>query len=102
MERRICIEGASSEAIFVLGIAILAGSRFGPAFLRVALTRTLDAWAAKWPYMSLSFFIDDLGIQSRGAPRIIFRFFPRAVQGLIKELEGAGARGGQVGGCGAL
>ena len=68
--RGICISGAVSDSLCVVGVAILAGSRFGPAMLRMALTRSLDQWAARWPYMQLFLYIDDIGVLARGTPSL--------------------------------
>ena len=86
LPRRICVEGCFSEFdILVPFSSIIAGSVFGPCFLRMSLQHTLDVWHANWPRLQLYLYIDDMGILCQGPKTYIeVAFFQR-----IKELDAA-------------
>ena len=78
LARRICVDGCfSSSDILVPFSTIIAGSVFGPCFLRMSLQRTIDAWQANWPLPQLYLYIDDMGILCQGPRKYIEVVFLR-------------------------
>ena len=87
LARRICVENCFSETnILVPFSTIIAGSVFGPCFLRMSLQRTVDAWQANWPLLQMYLYIDDMGILCQGPKKYIEVVFFRAVQQLDAAL----------------
>ena len=78
LARRICVDGCfSSSDILVPFSTIIAGSVFGPCFLRMSLQGTIDAWQANWPLLQLYLYIDDMGILCQGPRKYIEVVFLR-------------------------
>eukprot|EP00974_Lingulodinium_polyedra_P034458 3313182-Lingulodinium_polyedra.AAC.1 len=50
--RRLSVEGCASEELHTV-TAIVAGSRFSAAVLRLVLQTPLDGVGARWPYLAL-------------------------------------------------
>ena len=104
LARRICVEGCfSSSDILVPFSTIIAGSVFGPCFLRMSLQATIDAWQANWPLLQLYLYIDDMGILCQGPKKYIEVVFFTAVKQLdaaLSQIDAAFSRGqpGVVGG----
>ena len=91
-ERRICILGAVSQPTSILGSSVTAGSVFGPAALRMALTKPLDTFMATWPNMGMSLYVDDISLLARGTHRFINLEFCKVVKQLEVLLSSVGAK----------
>ena len=76
----------SSFFIQTVNATIVAGSVFGPALLRMALTPTLDAWVSRWPYLGMYLYLDDMAIRSTGTHRFILERFFKGVADLDSKL----------------
>ena len=85
MARRVQYRGSlSSEAETVT--AIVPGSVFVIAALRMVRLHPWDLLVARWP-VRLCRYVDDLGIASKGASKEVVRELTDAAQRLINELE---------------
>ena len=59
--RRVAINNVFSHVMFSRW-SIIAGSCFAPTYLRITVTRALDWWTARWPYIHITLYVDDLSL----------------------------------------
>lgn len=85
-QRRVIVEGSASEVTETI-TAIVAGSVFSRAVLRMVLIWHCDRLLSLFPQVSLAKYVDDVSLRMRGARRAMVELVPEVVGSFIGSME---------------